>query len=610
MRHLRLLLGCLLCCACSIAPESDFQPTMEAPREDPLPSIRKVAAAGRHSEALELLEPLRWETHQEIRFERLRQDLRISRGQRLQVLLEIAGWLEAWPEHPDLLYLQARLLEDPVARYDRFHTLLRSHPQHDWIRHAAIVTAQQVGNWNQSATWLSTLSRNHALDPPADQAPSARRLRLLQARQYRHDLEFDQAFRLLATDAFGHLDPIALQEYLNTASLTGDQERIRRAEQEFLLQGASILPLPGGEAIDLAFERLLAEWPWCGDKDLAKVLHTFDGYLERAGAPFGWHQQPLYDLMGVAKLVMPETASGEVSRAFAASGRALLAGSAWGRGNEIHLLGGTRHLQILWPGHAEPVEMILASEVRSSAGKTAQGGSVFRGFYMLLDSVERSSRRQAKRLDGYLEDGSIRIGSLPPDWREANTLESLDLGLRLRLRALADSGLSVEQLETLHLALHEAGHFGEVLRWIDFGLPVAGLLPRMLSSRQKYGDPLLWLEYRAQLRAMACDPVAGWSFAEILERGQDPSDPYYAPYRQILIDLVQLSKAEGWPKLSQWHQKTEAELAGLAQRLCDEQEIGQEPQDGVDAILAALVEANILDHAPSNRSTTDQIDQR
>ncbi|MGB0952165.1 MAG: hypothetical protein ACPG31_02965 [Planctomycetota bacterium] len=610
MRLRHLLVFLLSLASCSVATETHLvDPVIREPGVA-LGEIQDLVSSGHADQALSILQQQSWNLSRQVPMERLRQDLRVARGQRVAVLEELDSWKQQWPDHPDLAYLRTRLMEDPMGRYQAFAELLRLYPQHPWIRHGAIVSAQNVGAWNRSATWLETQARSLSLDAPGEASEQAQRLRLLQARQLRHAKDYRGGMVLLQKDAFQRRNVRALQEFLNLASLADDKKNQRRAEQEFLLLAAAAQDLPAAAAIDLAFERLLAEWPWCGEEDLPEVLQRFDHYLERAGAPSGWAAQPVYNLLGVAKLVQPESSSGSISRAFADAGRAVLVGSAWGRGNEIHLLRGTNHIRFLWPGHSKAVEVMVVESVVSSAGRTAQGGSVFRGFYMLKDSVARSAKRLQARLDSYLQEGKICVSPHKRDWEENRTLESLDLGLRLRVRTLGQSHWDTEQLELAHLALHESGHFGEVLHWIDYGLPVAGLVPRMLASNQAFGDPLMWLEYRAQLRAMTAEVCADWAFAEILERGQDPGDPYHAPYRRIFLDLVHLAEAEGWPTLAMWHEKDAADLAQLARTLCAKKGIQPLPQEGIQTLLQALIDADVLDAPPADGETPDQIHQR
>jgi len=179
----------------------------------------------------------------------------------------------------------------------------------------------------------------------------------------------------------------------------------------------------------------------------------------------------------------------------------------------------------------------------------------------------------------------------------------------LRSRLLQESGFSVQELELLHLCLHESGHFTEILNWLDFGLPVAELLPSMLASQQRYGNPIFRLEYRAQLRALTSGRIPYWIFAEILERGQDPSDPYFLPYRHILLDLVDLAEEQGWPPLAQWDSQGPADFTQLAIALCQKKKLAPMQQEGVSNLEVALVQADFLNQAPSNWTVANERDE-
>jgi hypothetical protein len=173
------------------------------------------------------------------------------------------------------------------------------------------------------------------------------------------------------------------------------------------------------------------------------------------------------------------------------------------------------------------------------------------------------------------------------------------------MQVLRETELKIAELELLHLCLHESGHFAEILSWIDFGLPVVELLPAMLASRQRYEDPTLWLEYRAQLRALSSGRIPRWVFAEILERGQDPSDPYFLPYRHILLDLVTLAEGLAWPHLSQWHTRSPEDFTQLAIALCAQKGLAPLPPDGAASMVQVLIQANLLEQAPLNRASAD-----
>jgi len=587
MKRLLALLFGLGLGSCSNIPT--FHPVTVPPD---LTEIRSLVASGLDELALEELEPFRWSQSGSIEAERIRQDLRLRQGELVTVLEELDAWQAEWPQHPDLSYLSTRIVEDPIVRRKQFHDLLRLYPTHPWIRFGAIATAQQLGDWYQAGRWL--------LIPLPPSLPLAYQ-HILQARQLAQQGETEAALLMLEADAFPHGMNSTLSEYLSLANQAGDIPRQTRGIAELALRQGQNGDLAPEEAIDLAFLRLVAEWPWCGKDDLRATLKRLDTWLESVHAPSGWAAHEEYAVAGVARLLKPESFSGPVAQEWADAGRVLLAGSAWGRGNEIHLLQDTQSFLLRWPGHKEAVEIIFANRVTSTSGRPAQGGTVFRGFYVLRDSVARGTKRLERRLQRFHPSNNPAVAK--------GRLESLGLAQRLRSRFLKDSDFSVAELELFHLCLHESGHFTEILNWLDFGLPVAKLLPSMLASRQRYGNPILWLEYRAQLRALSSGRIPYWVFAEILERGQNPGDPYFLPYRQILLDLLDLAEEQGWPPLSQWDTQSPEEFTQLAIDLCKKKKLAPMDPLGVRNLVSILVQADFLKQAPVDRIPTNQLDK-
>ena len=588
---MRTTFACLLLLvSCNTAPSAVSHIPFD------LAPVRSLLWSGEEEEALQELHLRRWSLSGDVAAERVRQDIRLGRGERPQVLEELEDWQQSWPSDPDLAYLQARILEDPVHRRDRFRSLVRQYPSHAWIRFGGIATAQQLGDWARAEDWLASPTAG-SIEPPL--------MRLLAARQAQNLGDLPTAFSLLGADAFEQNLEGSLNAYLRVAQEAEDGPSVQRVLAHMALLRAEAASLQTGEAIDLAFARLVAEWPWCRAKSLDQILEDFDAWLELARAPSGWATHPRYSLAGVAQLVRPESLSGGVAEIWSGFGRTLLAGSAWGRGTELHLLQDVRTLTLPWPGHKRPMEILLAQRVTSTAGHTAQGGTVFRGYYILLDSLERGGDRLQGRVLRYAERSKDDAVEREPSGR----MESLDLPHRLRLAQLGASSLELQELELVHLSLHEAGHLEEILSWLDFGLPVGELFPAMLASRQRYGDPILWLEYRAQLRAMASGRIPKWIFAEILERGQDPSDPYFRPYRRILRDLLELAEESQWGHLSTWDKHTAEEFVALARRLCAREGIALLPEQGVERILGELLQTDLLEHMPADRSPTDEVDQ-
>jgi hypothetical protein len=566
-----------------------------------LAQVQELLWNGENRDAIEYLEPLRWSESGSVALERVRQDLRLNLGEREDVIAEVQQWQQDLPRHPDLRYLMARLLEDPIGRYESLHLLHRQYPQHIWARLGLVATAQSIGRWQSAERWFGMAEPS---------AGSGTFLRIVQARLLAHKNNTAAALQLLQKDAFELNVERSLVEYLNLASTSGNNKEARRARSELDLRRVNQKPRDRAQRIDLAFQRLIGEWPHIKDLPLEEILGKLDQWSHQAGAPAGWVKVPRYSLAGIAQMVRPETDAGGVTADWAKAGRYLLAGSAYGRGNELHLLRDVVVMRLDWPGHVNPIEVVAARGVLSPQNGTAQGGTVFRGFYLRLDSMERGADRLAQSLSN-LHQSNPDFTKSPSTELCANLgpLESLQLPARLRLQSLQESASNVRDLELLHLTMHEAGHLAEILNWLDEGLPLVSVGASFLSSQVELGDPLLWLEYRAQLRAMASGWQPKWAFAEILERGQQPSDPYYPAYRSLLRDLVSLADHYGWPHLAQWDQLEQGQLVSLARRLLEQRGLQASPDLGTDRLVQQLVDFDLFEHAPGDRFVPVQLDQ-
>jgi hypothetical protein len=589
---LLVLWGCLSCASAPVLESSGISQHQQ--------QLQELLWRGDRSAALDFLHQHRWSLDGSVALERARQDLRLAAGQRQAVFEELHEWQQANPGSADLMYLRARLLEDPVGRFQSLRSLQIQYPQHVWGRLGLIATAQLLGRWKDAQRWLQ------ATRPTRD---SGFFFRLVQARQWQHDHQPQRALDLLSEDAFDLHHERALVEYASLAAASRNNNEVRRARSELALRRAGRSELDTSARIDLAFQRLLGEWHRCKDQSLEEILMLLDQWCAEVGAPSGWAKVDRYRLAGVAQMVRPETDLGGVSLAWANAGRYLLAGTALGRDKELHLLCDVVVMRLDWPKHSAPIEMVAARSVLTPQAHTAQGGTVFRGFYLRLDSLERGAERLERSLaqsqEQLVEDS---VNPTPIRIAELGSLESMQLPQRLRLAALASGESSVRDLELTHLALHEAGHLGEVLRWIDEGLPVASVAARFLNSSLHYGDALMWLEYRAQLRALASGWQPGWALAEIIERGQNPQAPYYAPYRQILRDLVRLANSKQWPHLALWDQLPAGSLVGLARELIQQQGFEPCPDLGTDRVVQSLLDFNLIEHAPGNRLLPVQLD--
>ena len=566
-----------------------------------LAQVQELLWDGETRRAIDFLQPFRWTESGSVALERVRQDLRLNLGEREAVVTELQKWQGDLPHHPDLRYLSARLLEDPIGRYQDLLRLHRQYPRHIWARLGLVATAQSIGRWQSAERWFGN---------PQPTAGSGTFLRIVQARLLAHKNNTAAALKLLEKEAFETQVERTLVEYLNLASTSGNNKEARRARSELDLRRINQNDPSRSQRIDLAFQRLIGEWPHIKDLPLEEILIKLDQWSHQAGAPAGWTKVPRYSLAGVAQMVRPETDAGGVTEAWAKAGRYLLAGSAYGRGNELHLLRDVVVMRLNWPGHVNPIEMVASRGVLSPQNGTAQGGTVFRGFYLRLDSMERGAERLQQSLDQLRRNNPQFLRSPSVETcAQLSPLESMQLPARLRLQSLNDSGGKVRDLELVHLTMHEAGHLGEILKWLDEGLPLISVGAKFLNSQVELGDPLLWLEYRAQLRALASGWQPKWAFAEILERGQLPSDPYYAAYRSLLRDLLTLAERNGWPHLAQWDQMEPGHFVGLARELLSLHKLKPAPDLGTDRLLQQLVDFDLLEHAPGDRFLPMQFDQ-
>lgn len=577
------------CCAgCATAPQAQFQDV--SPQQQ---QLQELLWHGERAAALELLKANSWVHRGNVALERERQDLRLRLGQREAVLLELQSWLQQNPQSADLNYLQARLLEDPIGRFQALRELHKKHPQHSWSSIGLIATAQLLERWGLAERWLASTH-------PSPQNEAF--LRIVQARQLAHQGKPNLGLELLAADAFQHHFERSLREYWSLAASSDNHNEARRASSELALRRVEQSQPDISTRIDLAFQRLLGEWHLCQDLSLDETLLLLDGWCELAGAPSGWAQVDSYALAGVARLIHPETIFGGVSLEWADAERYLLAGSALGRSTELHLLRDVVVMRLDWPQHEMPIEMVAARSVMSPQSRTAQGGTVFRGFYLRLDSLERGAEQLQRELQQILQrNPEFATLNGASSTTPAGPLESQQLPTRLRLQALATTHSSVRDLELVHLAMHEAGHLGEVLNWLDLGLPVFGVGASFLNSQLELGNPLLWLEYRAQLRAVASGWQPGWALAEVIDRGQNPRDPYYAPYRLILSDLVQLAEFYNWPPLADWDQLDRGSIVALARELIRLKGFEPSPDLGTDRVVQSLLDFNLLEQAPGDR---------
>ncbi len=573
MKWLAVVL-CLGLSACqSVVPSKALVPPIS------LDAARRFYDQGQYWKVLELLAAHSWEVEHNVEIERLRQNASMPLGLRWQRLREIRRWQDQWPNHPDLAYLQARMMEDPMARAKEMERLFHLFPQHPWIWFGHVTTVQELRRWNQAENLLTQAGQAEAA------LPSSFR-HLLYSRQARHKHQWDQAFQWLEEDAFQQNRSFSMWEYLRTAVVAGDQARIHRARAAMQLQRQAP-EVQDAVAIDLAFQRFQAEWPWCREESFQQQSQRFDQYLAQVGAPHGWAQQPRYGWAKIAGILRPEAQASPLAQAWLQARRALLAGYLGGQSQWV-LLQGCDAFLCSWPG-SPPLQILIAENASSVSQPAAEAGTVFRGFYLLRQPLREASLLLEEKLRLFSAEPMVL-----PQGQPFSGLGNLDLSMRLRKRAMKDGDWSVYQRNLWVLCLHESGHLPDVLPLLDNGGSFLSVLPDLLKSQLRFGNPRMQLEYEAQLRALATGVQTDWLLAETLDRATDLGDPYFAPYRQLMKDLVNFAVGRGWPPLARWQEKSATEIAQLARDFC-QHKVSLLPVTGIENLKRLLIEQNFFE---------------
>jgi len=542
-----------------------------------LAEVRELLWQGRNEEALEWLEEAGWSAVGSVAAERMRQDLLLSRGERAVLVEELADAQAQHGPDPDLIYLRTRLSTDPERRLIEFESAARRYPGHAWLALGTAATLQEFGRWEDAERWLAA---------GGEEPAAAAFWRLLLARQQAETGRLFSAWRLLERDAFvlGHRE--ALFECLRLADRMGSERRSARAAAELALRSAPAAGDPAA-AVDRVIERLLAEQPWMREADLESTLARLDEWAELAGAPSGWREHPRYSVAGFAEMVQPEAFRGGVSAAWSRLDRFLLIGRAPDRKVDWLYLQDARRIGLPGPDGGPEVEMIVARRGIEPEDRTIPGGAPFHGFFIRLDLVEAGARARERELELF-RSGSSEVPVAVEPRAADGPLEPWDLALRLRERRLAAGDATARDLELVQLVLHETSHLPETLPWSRSGVPILGIAPAVLRSLARFDNPILFLEERAQLRALAAGVEPEWSFAEILDRAHAPRDPYYAPYRALLEALVARARAEGLPPLHAWDTLPPERLAQLARDLLRERRLRPIPAALAAAALRGL----------------------
>jgi len=509
----------------------------------------------------------------------------ITRGQRAQLLLDLEAARALAPSSADLAYLEARLLEDPIRLTQRFEELARRWPKHAWIRLGA------------AGAWLN-LDRPKAARAHFESAPNwpdAQQFRNLIASRLLAAEGDPQAWRSLLDDAFVDGSPAALAELAFIAQTQSIQHLAERVESERALRRASVhtqaglRKLPAKEAWGLVFERARTELAWDASLSFEFFLRQLDAWTASVGLPTGWAAHSSYILpFGAAELLRPELDASPLTRSLAENDWAVLLGGAWLRGTQLLVLSDVERRQVAWPGIEQGVEIWLARGARGSADFTS-GGALFRGFYVRIDFVQRAAERSFRQSQAMRATSALTAEELPEIARQlgprATIPESLDLARRIRAQQCAGSLQRAFDQELAALLLHEAGHLPETLPFTRAQTAWGEAIAMASRSLIEDGWLLAEWEYRAQLRALACPEVAHWALAQLVETAQDPKQPYFRPYRRLLIDLLQVSDVAGAPPLAVWDSVPAAEIAMWAATLAEKRGMELLPRDAVENLL-------------------------
>lgn len=583
-RIARAAAACALALGSCAAPS---QPPPEPRAPEPaaeLQEVRELLWQNRFEDAAAALESQGFRATGSVAAERMRQDLLIAHGGRADLVSELEEALALDPGDPDLVYLRARILEDPELRLAALERGAREHPGHPWLDLGVAATLQEFGRWQEAGERLDRVSLETA---------HGTFQRLLLARQLAHGGNRSGALRMLQRDALSRGHAEALLEFARIADEGGRTDTSALALAEYAVRAAAG-SADRAAGMDRVIERLRADEPFRSRRSLEETLADLDVWCGRAGVPGGWSEQPRYAIGDLAELVQPESFRGGVASAWLAHGRFLLIGRAPGRGVDWLYLQDARRLEIPLASGGPAVEVIVARRGIEPRDRTIPGGAPFHGFFVRLDLVESSARRFAAAAAAF---------GPPQGWSEPESpppgaLEPFDLPTRLRARRLAAGGASARDLELLHLVLHETGHLPETLPWARSGVPLLGVAPAVLRSLWNYEDPILFLEERAQLRALACGVESEWIFAELVDRATSPRDPYYRPYRALLEELVEDAQAAGLPPLHAWDRLPSGRIAALARALLEKRRLKPLPARVAASALRGLDAGQSFEQLP------------
>jgi len=495
-----------------------------------------------------------WVAHQ-----RLRQNWLLEQGKRGQVFLEATQLRLDWPQEPAAHYLHARILQDPLEQRDTFLKLTERFPQHPWISMGCSASHFHLGELAQAKKYFHKvrLTHQHRRCEPLRAFYAGLQLGLWPHPEL-WQKTFKQACESGNPELFGALaQPEIFAEHPEWKKNLEYQILFRRSFSGNIQE--KVLALLTKEA---HWVRTHPRLPY---PELMRRLSAGFGALDLPGE---WQKWPLSGLAGFAFVLNPTDTESVVGQVIHQTNLRVILGQTPSRGLVLHLLTGVRQVELAWNGR--PIQLLLAEEQISSIDNPPSGGAVFTGFYVVRESVLRGAKK--------LFNQSRTLPSIPSEAPLSRPLKQFsnrylpeDFGLSRRLRSSVKSLEEAESKEWRSLTIHEAGHLADTLPLFEKSFPPGEMFLASLLSFWRWGSVELFLEYRAQLRAIAVGQETAWIWAATLDAARNPGHPYFLPYRFLVLKLLAQAKSAGFPSLYQWGSAEIAKLSEEAHRLLEVQ---------------------------------------
>lgn len=531
---------------------------------------------GNAQAAYDIILPNSWQASRNVQGERERQDILLAQGLRTRLAIEVAGWLLLEPDHGDLLYLEARLIQDSVWAKEEFLRLSKRFPKNLWVALGTISLLQRFEEWSSARLFLNQAERLLGGFPahPAREFFQVLRIRQLQG----EEISAEQYLWALNSKSF-HL----LWALHGWARKAGEASALAEVQAEIaLLRVRTDSKAARTQAL---LRRLVQKVKRNPKGNFEETLHFLEEKSNWLNLPLGWPLAPQYSVLGLAHLVRPEASAFSPAGSLLETGHFLLLGTSPVTGLEALVLLDVDVLELSWGG--QPIQIITTAHALDTGNRQPMGGAVFQGFYMrrdlsdaTADSLERGSRLFPAKWEISTETAPHPSGTIPADG---------DLPKRIRRFLIGEGGAdAAREHQWRALAVHEAAHLPDVLPLLLQEQSPWAFLPSSFLSWARWGSALAFLEYQAQLRALACGQETGWIWAETLEIARNPRADYFHPYRTLTLQILQAAEREAWPPQTLWSPQDRAKIPFLAQKILGAQGLKGLPADDLKALLSKI----------------------